>query len=252
MEAGDGALTLDRRPTPSRDAHRSPAVPQRWPQGIGVVRTGKKGQNLATDEYGRAVPPPWKAPGIRPKRRTCSVAILAALRPEPQPYLAPRELSAGIIAHVRCGIIPARLQKGALCPAETPRSFTMSLLRHIWHFIMPKTPYEADMSNLKALRSLTDLGQNLRQARLSRRFSIAELATRAGKRRPWGWHRQPCRRIGGLGKPAGSCRSHVTRKRSRRPLARLGFRSQTGAQLQTRQNNAGRSRIRRSTPSLEA
>lgn len=35
------------------------------------------------------------------------------------------------------------------------------------------------MSNLKAQRSLTDLGQNLRQARLSRRFSIAELATRA-------------------------------------------------------------------------
>lgn len=35
------------------------------------------------------------------------------------------------------------------------------------------------MSNLKALRSLTDLGQNLRQARLSRRFSLAELATRA-------------------------------------------------------------------------
>lgn len=35
------------------------------------------------------------------------------------------------------------------------------------------------MSNLKALRSLSDLGQNLRQARLARRFSIAELATRA-------------------------------------------------------------------------
>ena len=35
------------------------------------------------------------------------------------------------------------------------------------------------MSNLKALRSLTGLGQNLRQARLSRRFSLAELATRA-------------------------------------------------------------------------
>lgn len=35
------------------------------------------------------------------------------------------------------------------------------------------------MANLKAIRSLTDLGQNLRQARLSRRFSIAELATRA-------------------------------------------------------------------------
>jgi transcriptional regulator with XRE-family HTH domain len=35
------------------------------------------------------------------------------------------------------------------------------------------------MSSLKALRSLSDLGQNLRQARLARRFSIAELATRA-------------------------------------------------------------------------
>lgn len=35
------------------------------------------------------------------------------------------------------------------------------------------------MSNLRAIRSLADLGQNLRQARLSRRFSIAELATRA-------------------------------------------------------------------------
>jgi transcriptional regulator with XRE-family HTH domain len=35
------------------------------------------------------------------------------------------------------------------------------------------------MSNLRAGRSLADLGQNLRQARLSRRFSIAELATRA-------------------------------------------------------------------------
>lgn len=35
------------------------------------------------------------------------------------------------------------------------------------------------MSNLRARRSLTDLGQNLRQARLARRFSIVELATRA-------------------------------------------------------------------------
>lgn len=35
------------------------------------------------------------------------------------------------------------------------------------------------MTNLKARRSLSDLGQNLRQARLARRFSIAELATRA-------------------------------------------------------------------------
>ena len=35
------------------------------------------------------------------------------------------------------------------------------------------------MSNLRASRSLAGLGQNLRQARLSRRFSIAELAARA-------------------------------------------------------------------------
>jgi len=40
-------------------------------------------------------------------------------------------------------------------------------------------PDKAIMTNLKALRSLTDLGRNLRQARLSRRFSIAELAARA-------------------------------------------------------------------------
>lgn len=35
------------------------------------------------------------------------------------------------------------------------------------------------MTNLRALRSLTDLGQNLRQARLARRFSVAEVAVRA-------------------------------------------------------------------------
>lgn len=35
------------------------------------------------------------------------------------------------------------------------------------------------MSSLKATRSLTDLGQNLRRARLARRFSMAELAMRA-------------------------------------------------------------------------
>lgn len=35
------------------------------------------------------------------------------------------------------------------------------------------------MASLKATRSLSDLGQNLRQARLARRFSMAELATRA-------------------------------------------------------------------------
>mgnify|MGYP003677384491 CR=1 FL=1 len=35
------------------------------------------------------------------------------------------------------------------------------------------------MPSLRAMRSLSDLGQNLRQARLARRFSMAELAMRA-------------------------------------------------------------------------
>ena len=35
------------------------------------------------------------------------------------------------------------------------------------------------MANLKAMRSLSVLGQNLRQARLARRFTMAELAMRA-------------------------------------------------------------------------
>lgn len=40
MEAGDGVLTLDRRPAPSRDANRSPAVPPRWSQLIVMFQTG--------------------------------------------------------------------------------------------------------------------------------------------------------------------------------------------------------------------
>lgn len=35
------------------------------------------------------------------------------------------------------------------------------------------------MVSLKAMRSLTDLGQNIRQARLARRFTMADLAMRA-------------------------------------------------------------------------
>lgn len=35
------------------------------------------------------------------------------------------------------------------------------------------------MASLKAMRSLSDLGQNIRQARLARRFSMADLAMRA-------------------------------------------------------------------------
>jgi hypothetical protein len=40
MEAVDGALTPDRRPAPSRDANRSPAVPPRWSQRIVMFQTG--------------------------------------------------------------------------------------------------------------------------------------------------------------------------------------------------------------------
>lgn len=46
MEAGDGALTQDRCPAPSQNAHRSPAVPPRWSQRINVVQTGKKNADL--------------------------------------------------------------------------------------------------------------------------------------------------------------------------------------------------------------
>lgn len=57
MEAGDGALTPDRCPAPSQDAHRSPAVPLCGSQKIGGVRAGKEKRNAATDEYGRACLP---------------------------------------------------------------------------------------------------------------------------------------------------------------------------------------------------
>jgi hypothetical protein len=43
MKAGDGALTHDRRPAPSRDALRSPAVPPRWSQWIVMFQTGSLG-----------------------------------------------------------------------------------------------------------------------------------------------------------------------------------------------------------------
>lgn len=40
MEAGDGALTPDRRPAPSRYANRSPAVPPAWSHWIVMFQTG--------------------------------------------------------------------------------------------------------------------------------------------------------------------------------------------------------------------
>lgn len=53
MEAGDGALTPDRSPAPTQDAHRSPALRSRGSLAIGVVQTGKIEGHFAMDEYGR-------------------------------------------------------------------------------------------------------------------------------------------------------------------------------------------------------
>ena len=51
MKAGDGALTPDRRPAPSRDANRSPAVPQRWSQRIVMFQTGVSRISMPSDEF---------------------------------------------------------------------------------------------------------------------------------------------------------------------------------------------------------
>ena len=59
MEAGDGALPPDRRPTPSRDANRSPAVPQRWSQRIVMFQTGVSRISMPSDEFeGGPLAPP--------------------------------------------------------------------------------------------------------------------------------------------------------------------------------------------------
>ena len=59
MEAGDGALTPDRRPAPSRDANRSPAVPQRWSQRIVMFQTGVSRISMPSDEFeGGPLAPP--------------------------------------------------------------------------------------------------------------------------------------------------------------------------------------------------
>lgn len=51
MEAGDGALTQDRCPAPSRDANRSPAVPPRWSQRIVLFEAGTRPASTAGPEY---------------------------------------------------------------------------------------------------------------------------------------------------------------------------------------------------------
>ena len=67
MKAGDGALTSDRSPTPSRDAHRSPAVPPRWSQLIIMFRTGVA-RTLMLPMNTRRAPAPDPTSGTRPQR----------------------------------------------------------------------------------------------------------------------------------------------------------------------------------------
>lgn len=63
MEAGDGALTQDRCPAPSQDAHLSPALRPRGSPAIGVVQTGTEKRKAAADEYWRAHSRSLETPG---------------------------------------------------------------------------------------------------------------------------------------------------------------------------------------------
>jgi hypothetical protein len=67
MKAGDGALTLDRRPAPSRDANRSPAVPPRWSQRIVLFQTGVSRIPMLPMNT-RRTPAPDPNFGTRPQR----------------------------------------------------------------------------------------------------------------------------------------------------------------------------------------
>ena len=67
MKAGDGALTADRRPAPSRDANRSPAVPPRWSQRIVMFQTGVSRTSMLPLNTRRA-PAPDPTSGTRPQR----------------------------------------------------------------------------------------------------------------------------------------------------------------------------------------
>lgn len=67
MEAGDGALTPDRCPAPSRDANRSPAVPPLWSQGIVLFQTGVSRIPMPPMNTRRA-PAPDPTSGVRPRR----------------------------------------------------------------------------------------------------------------------------------------------------------------------------------------
>jgi hypothetical protein len=101
MEAGDGALTPDRRPAPSRDAHRSPAVPSRWSQLIVVFQTGISRISMPSDEIRRGA------------TRTTRPLVRGRIAPNPR---AISLLPAG--SAVAQGIV-ARI--GGDCPAGSSR-----------------------------------------------------------------------------------------------------------------------------------
>lgn len=79
MEAGDGALTPDRRPAPSRDANRSPAVPPRWSQRIVMFQTGVSRTSMLPMNTRRAHAPDPTS-GTRPQRaEPRAVSLLPAV-----------------------------------------------------------------------------------------------------------------------------------------------------------------------------
>ena len=77
MEAGDGALTPDRRPAPSRDAHRSPAVPQHWSQRIVMFQTGVSRISMLPMNTRRATRPTRP---LAPGRNAPNLALSVSFR----------------------------------------------------------------------------------------------------------------------------------------------------------------------------
>ena len=99
MKAGDGVLTPDRSPAPSRDAHRSPAVPPRWSQSS-CSRPGSHEPQLPPLNT-RWAPAPDRTSGARPQR-----AVPNAISPLP----AGPAIAQGIVARM-----------GGDCPAGSSR-----------------------------------------------------------------------------------------------------------------------------------
>ena len=118
MEAGDGVLTPDRRPAPSRDANRSPAVPPRWSQRIVMFQTGISRISMPSDEFeGGPLAPPdlWHeaasrrtlAPSVsfrldQPSRKGSSPAWGETARQAPVRRPEPGPGSAGMCYSLPC------------------------------------------------------------------------------------------------------------------------------------------------------